>query len=144
MGKRNDIFRKKYNKLDQLCRERYDLHRNNDGTRNNLSAIRKFADELVPALREKLLNIITIRNVVAHEEAAEVNEKTIQELDTFIAMAEQKRKGGGGKDFELLSYKTHNEKKMSAVISETYDDLDGEIPFNKRKKILEEAQKYIE
>ena len=62
----NTTFFKKYNELDVLCREKYDMFRDSRGERETLSAIREYANSL-PDLYDKLLiDTIKLRNIIDH------------------------------------------------------------------------------
>ena len=144
MGARNELFRKKYNELDQLCRARYDMFRTANGRRENKSAIVRYANELPPLQREKLLTIVKVRNDIIHNDVAEVNQSVIRDLDTFIAMVKQGGKGGSS-NFELVSYINLNTKKMNGRIAGLREELDDEdLPYNKRKQLLDKAYSYID
>ena len=58
MGKRNDLFKKKYNILDKICKAKYDMFYDEYGNRESKSAIFEFANTLEPILREKLKSIL--------------------------------------------------------------------------------------
>ena len=143
MGNRVKVFNNKYNILDTLCREKYKMFRDKNGKRESKSAIYEFCKTLPEAQAEKLRNIIKLRNIVIHTGGAEPTEQTIRDLDTFIAIV----RNGGTKnktidDFNLISYISHNEKRMIFEINEIVED--SELSHSDTMKIKADLNDYID
>ena len=142
MANKNQIFLKKYNELDVLCREKYNMFRTKDGERNNMSAIREYAYSLPEMYKEKLLNLIKLRNIIAHTDAAQASDQSIRDLDSFIIMVKKNANPKNHDAFDAASYISHNVKKMHAAINEA--DIDDEdLPFEAKKKIKNDLYGYI-
>lgn len=142
MGKRNDEFRRKYNELDKLCREKYNMFRNDDGSRNNLSAIIEFANTLPEKEGETLRNIAKLRNLIIHNDMAEVNYNVIKDLDMFIAIIKGKYNISASNPFELVSYINYVVPKMEHTIRNLDLDEDG-ISYIDSQKIENDLYVYI-
>ncbi len=143
MGQRNDEFRKKFNELDKVCREKYHMFTDANGKYISKTPIYKFAEGLPEKEKNALNNLIRLRNLVEHNDYAEVNINVLKELDTFIAVAKGKYKLNNPKSFELVSYINYNMTKMQNELYEL--DLDPEeIPHQLILKIKDELYRSIE
>ena len=142
MASRNEIFLKKYNELDNLCRDKFQMYRDAKGKREQLSAIYRYAETLPQMYKEKLLNLIKLRNIIAHTDAAEAKGQSIRDLDSFIIMIKKGASPSNPDSFEVASYISHNIKKMKAEIREL--DIDEEeIPFESKRKIKSELDRFL-
>ena len=142
MSKRNTVFLNKYNELDNLCRHKFKMFRTPNGERNNLSAIKEYAYKLPEMYREKLLNLIKLRNIIAHSDAAEASEQSIKDLDAFILMVKKNSVPKNPDSFEVASYVSHNVKRFEEEIREL--DIDDEdISFAAKKKIKDELYDFV-
>ena len=121
---KNTTFLKKYNELDVLCREKYDMFRDSRGERETLSAIREYADSLPDAYGELLINIIKLRNIIAHTDLAEASNDAIKDLDSFIFMVKKNKTPKDKEEFDLANYVQSCEKRIRSKTEEVIEDLD--------------------
>lgn len=89
MGYHNDLFRKKFNELDKICKAKFDMFYDEHGKRENKSAIYEFAETLDVIDKERLKSIVKLRNMIIHEDVAEVNDDVIKDVTRFIALAKK-------------------------------------------------------
>ena len=89
MGYYNDVFRKKFNELDKICKAKFDMFYDERGKRENKSAIYEFAETLDVIDKERLKSIVKLRNMIIHEDVAEVNDDVIKDVERFIALAKK-------------------------------------------------------
>lgn len=143
MGKRNDIFKRKYNELDHLCRAKFKMFRDANGEYIQKSAIYEYAEQMPDLYKEKLNNIIKLRNIIEHNDFAEANQNVINDLDMFINMIKSNTNPGKESNFELLSYKNHNIKKMKAAIEDLDLEDEDDIPLTARTIIEDRLYDYI-
>ena len=138
----NELFLKKFNELDMLCRDKYKMFRLKNGKRNNNSAILKYARTLPEMQRQKLEDIAKLRNLIAHTNTAIASDQSIKDLDAFIAMFKRNDQPKSNKDFELVNYINHNSKKLKWAIREL--EIDGEDwSYQIKKRIKDEAYSYV-
>ena len=143
-SQKNLTFLQKYNKLDQLCRQKFNMFRDANGEHENKSAIREYAYTLSPIFREKLLNLIKLRNIIAHTSAAEASTEAIKDLDTFIEMIKSGKKINDPDEFEAKSYIRNAEKRIKQEIDDLIDDIEDEDGAYKLKAVIKnELGKYL-
>lgn len=157
MGQRNDEFRRKYNELDHLCRAKYNMFRDGNGKRNNLSAIRVFSESLPEEQGERLRNIIKLRNIIEHTDAAEVNQNIIKQLNMFLAIIKGEYSLKQNVSFDVVSYIKHNSEKMkralrnidydydlnNSQIRQIENELTSQIDRLQNAKSMEEAKRIV-
>lgn len=125
---KNTTFLKKYNELDALCREKYDMFRDSRGERETLSAIREYSDSLPDLYGELLKNIIKLRNIIAHTDLAEATNEAIKDLDSFIFMVKKNKTPKDKEEFDLANYVQSCEKRIRSKTEEVIEDLDEDSP----------------
>ena len=145
-SQKNLTFLRKYNELDALCRQKFNMFRDAKGEHENRSAIREYAETLPPIFCEKLRNLIKLRNIIAHTGAAEASNEAIRDLDTFIDMVKTGKKPKDPDEFQAANYIKGCEKRIKAAISELIDDLDDDVGDSYKLKAIvkKELGKYLD